>query len=232
MKRPVMPPPSKRLRRTPAEARETILTAAERVLASRGPDAATLKDVAREAGVSHALVTHYFGTYAALVEETMARRVLALRSTITKEVLAGGEPLSVHGVLRSLGRAFLEPANMRLIAWALLSGRMQSADFFPARIQGLRMMVDVLEARIATEVGAPVPRADVEFLVTASIAALHGYAFGRGALAGALGKVPSADADEEFITRLGDMIELYVRGRAPPPARPARRAVRRRRSPS
>jgi len=65
---------SKRVRRDPEEARSVILDAAERVFAEKGPDAAGLKDVAAMAGVSHALVSHYFGSYDALVEETLARR--------------------------------------------------------------------------------------------------------------------------------------------------------------
>ena len=64
----------KRVRRSPDEARTLILDAADRVFAKKLPDAVGLKDVAREAGVSHALVTHYFGTYDGLVEATLERR--------------------------------------------------------------------------------------------------------------------------------------------------------------
>ena len=38
-----------------------------------------MKDVARGAGVSHALVSHYFGTYDALVEAVLERRAEAIR---------------------------------------------------------------------------------------------------------------------------------------------------------
>ena len=69
----------KRARRSPEEARALILEAAERVFATHLPDVVGLKDVAREAGVSHALVTHYFGTYSALVEATLERRFFKLR---------------------------------------------------------------------------------------------------------------------------------------------------------
>src|SRR4051812_23554771 len=73
---------AKRVRRTPEEARERILEAAERVFATHLPDVVGLKDVAREAGVSHALVTHYFGTYAALVEATLERRFDKVRDEL------------------------------------------------------------------------------------------------------------------------------------------------------
>ena len=42
--------------------RQIEVKAAE-VLAELGPDRAGLKDVARRAGVSHGLVTHYFGPF-------------------------------------------------------------------------------------------------------------------------------------------------------------------------
>src|SRR6185312_12580404 len=49
-----------RRRRAPETARQEILDAAERVFARLHPDEAGLKVVGREAGVSHALITHYF----------------------------------------------------------------------------------------------------------------------------------------------------------------------------
>jgi AcrR family transcriptional regulator len=64
----------KRVRRTPEEARTLILDAADSVFREHLPDVVGLKDVARAAGVSHALVTHYFGTYAGLVAACSRRR--------------------------------------------------------------------------------------------------------------------------------------------------------------
>src|SRR5438128_1297088 len=71
-------PPGRR-RRPPELARQEILDAAERVFARFQPDQVGLKEVAREAGVSHALITHYFGTYAGLVEAALERRNRATR---------------------------------------------------------------------------------------------------------------------------------------------------------
>ncbi len=75
-----------RRRRDPTEARRELLDAAERVLAIHGPDAVGLRDVAREAGVSHGLVTHYFGTYDALVEAVFARRTERLAAEIAERL--------------------------------------------------------------------------------------------------------------------------------------------------
>ncbi|WP_163997379.1 TetR/AcrR family transcriptional regulator [Pyxidicoccus caerfyrddinensis] len=49
------------------DARERLITAGYRVLSERGYDAATVKEVAREAGVNQGLVHYYFGSKDALL---------------------------------------------------------------------------------------------------------------------------------------------------------------------
>ncbi|WP_163849319.1 TetR/AcrR family transcriptional regulator [Pseudooceanicola aestuarii] len=56
------------------ERRTTILDAAERVFAQAGYDAATMRDVAAEAGVPLGLVHHHGGGKAALFEQVITRR--------------------------------------------------------------------------------------------------------------------------------------------------------------
>lgn len=51
------------------DARERLITAGYRVLAERGYDATTVKEVAREAGVNQGLVHYYFGSKDALLLE-------------------------------------------------------------------------------------------------------------------------------------------------------------------
>ena len=109
---------------------------------------------------------------------------------------------------------------MKLVSWALVSGRVGAEDFIPARVQGLRAVADLLEARWHTRVGKHVPREEVDFIVLACVALLHGYAFGRNALFTALGREPSEAADEAFLDRMADMVEGYVRRDRQPRARP------------
>src|SRR3979409_326613 len=77
-----------RRRRSPELARQEILDAAQRVFAAAQPDQVGLKEVAREAGVSHALITHYFGTYAGLLEAALERRINAMRAGVTARLRA------------------------------------------------------------------------------------------------------------------------------------------------
>src|SRR5262245_55001235 len=142
----------KRVRRDPAEARELILDAADKVFATKLPDVAGLKDVAKAAGVSHGLITHYFGTYDALVEATLERRFERLRSKLLPTMVKlVAEEADARKLLDAHRRAVIEaasdPAMVRLGVWAALSGRASATDFFPHRMQGLRLLADALESR-------------------------------------------------------------------------------------
>ena len=84
--------PRKRVRRNPEQARANILEAAIRVLSKQGPDAVGLKEVAAEAGVSHALVTHYFKTYETLVDATVQEAMLRLRTRLIDAMVTAEDP--------------------------------------------------------------------------------------------------------------------------------------------
>jgi len=200
--------PAPRSRREPEEARALILGAAERLFGARGPDAVGLKDVAREAGVSHALVSHYFGTYEGLVDavlEQWAQRIRARVAGLLAEPSADVRPARLFD---KLWETLADPASVRLTAWALLSGRGDSKEFFPSRVQGMRLIADLLEARMRAS------RADIEFLVTMSFVVTLGYGLGEKAVSASLGKHASAEAEGEFRARVVEMFEAYLARRA------------------
>ena len=200
----------KRARRSPEEARALILEAAERVFATHLPDVVGLKEVAREAGVSHALVTHYFGTYSALVEATLERRFFKLRDELVPmlmELVAGdADPkVMIAAHRRAIQKAASDPATVRLVTWALLSGRAAADDFFPHRMQGLKLLVDALEVR------STAPREDLEFVLFASFGLTTMWTFGRRAFAGALGRKPTRELEDAFERRIDIMLETFLR---------------------
>ncbi len=203
-------PPAKRVRRTPEEARAHILDAAARVFAVHLPDVVGLKEVAAEAGVSHALVTHYFGTYAGLVEATLEQRFHRLRDELVPAfaalVATDADPSALlDAYRRAIARAASDPATLRLFVWALLSGRAAAGDFFPHRMQGLKLLADALSARSSA------PREDLEFLLIASFALATTWSFGEHAFAGALGRRANADWSEGFERRTADLLEGFLR---------------------
>jgi TetR/AcrR family transcriptional regulator, repressor for neighboring sulfatase len=207
--RGVKAPRSKRVRRTPEEARALILDAAERVFAERLPDVAGLKDIATEAGVSHALVTHYFGTYEKLVEATLERRFGVVRERIVAELMATiASTTDASTILaayrRAIGGVAADPVSVRLVVWAFLSGRAAAEDFFSHRVQGLKHLADAIEAR------ASLPREDLEFALVASFAMTVMWKLGGDVMAGALGKRSRRELHARIDAQTTEMIDAYL----------------------
>jgi len=206
MKKPAKPP---RVRRDPEAARELILAAAEKVFAEKSPDVVGLKDVARVAGVSHALVSHYFGTYAKLVDSVLERRASFTRAQVFAELLKEDAELRPGALLDRLWEASNDVTTMRLSAWALMNARVDSADFFAARVQGLRLVADALQKRLRTKKGARLPRADIEFMLMAGLNLVRGYAMSKTALWASLGKDATPEADADYRERVREMLEQH-----------------------
>ena len=203
----------KRVRRSPEEARTVLLDAADRVFALHLPDAVGLKEIAREGGVSHALVTHYFGTYGGLVEATLERRFERLRESLVKQLFFDlDERASASDLLAAyraaIARDAADPVTVRLATWAMMSGRTTQDDFFAHRVQGLRLLTDALEKRV------DVPREDLEFCLIASFAMTVVWTVGGKALSGALGRKRVSGSDGPFEARVAKMIAGYLRDAA------------------
>ena len=200
-----------RRRRAPEEARAEILDAAERVFVEFQPDQVGLKDVAREAGVSHALITHYFGTYANMIEAVLERRVRALRGGILERLKDAASLSRPADLLAILFSALEDPVHLRLTRWLLASERPASAHAFALREQGL-----VLVARHVAHALDPMPSRQlverVELALLTAVAAAYGYAIGKYALVGALGREASVELDKKVQQTLGDMLQVYLRG--------------------
>lgn len=206
-----------RKRRTPEEAREAILQAAEPLLVDQGPDKVGLQAVARAAGVSHALITHYFGTYEALVRAVLTRRNRLLMEEFRQRILDFETPPEPGQLLERFFSVIQDGGYGRLTAWALLSGR---AEHMPAaRAHGLRLLVDALElqlGRLATLQGQPSPsREALEMTLLVGVCASQWYTLARPMLLPALGREPDATADAQFRAVLGAMLHGAL-GLAPP----------------
>jgi len=194
---------------------QEILDAAERVFIEFQPDQVGLKDVAREAGVSHALITHYFGTYANMVEAALERRVRVLRATIIDK-LRDASTLSRPGELVTiLFRALEDPVHLRLTRWLLASERPSVAHAFALREQGL-----LLVAHQVAQALEPNPSRQtlerVEMALMTAVAAAYGYAIGKYALVGAIGREASVELDAQLQRTLGEMLHMYLRGSPAP----------------
>ncbi len=201
---------ARRRRRAPEVARQELLDAAERVFAHVHPDRVGLKEVAREAGVSHALITHYFGTYAGLIEATLERRVRRLRENVLvrlRESGALGRPMELLGMLF---RALEDPVHLRLMKWVFASERPSTAHAFALQDHGLQQVA----RQIADAVGLPAgdPKLDtIERALATAVASAFGWAIAREALSGALGRTVSTQLDDDIQGTLAAMLQGYLR---------------------
>src|ERR1700761_1952547 len=78
---------TKRIRRSPEEARARILDAAEGIMAKGGgPASLRLQDVARLAGISHPTILHHFGSREGLVRALNLRALERLSGSAVPEL--------------------------------------------------------------------------------------------------------------------------------------------------
>jgi AcrR family transcriptional regulator len=207
--------PAPRRRRDPETARAEILDAAERVLAERPPHAVGLKEIAAAAGVSHALLSHYFGTYDDLIEAALERRVRDLREALLLRLRDHGAEISSGELLAGLFGMLEDPVYLRLSLWAFAGERPSGKISFPLRDQGMRIFAEALTERIHRERPdlAPGPlRERVELALVTANSAAYGYVVGKEAWVGALGRTPSAAFDQRFREALDAMVNAYVLG--------------------
>lgn len=200
----------RRRRRAPEEARTEILDAAERVFATLQPEQAGLKEIARAAGISHALITHYFGTYGGMVEAVLERRIRTLREGLLAKLREAGALRRPVALLRELFHALEDPVHLRLMKWLLASERPNAAHAFALRDHGLQLAAHQIAAAMDPP-GTAEQIQKIELALLAAVSTVYGYAIGRDAFAGALGRPASAELDASLLETLGAMVETHLR---------------------
>lgn len=93
-----------------ASTKERILEVTERLVAERGFESVTLRDITGAAGVNVAAVNYHFGSKEKLFEEIQCRYIAPVngeRLRMLGEVTAGGRVASVREILEAFMRPFL-----------------------------------------------------------------------------------------------------------------------------
>jgi TetR/AcrR family transcriptional regulator, repressor for neighboring sulfatase len=206
-----------RKRRRPEDAKALIMASARKLFAEHGPDAVGLKEVAADAGISHALISHYFGTYEALVECVFEEHIQTVREEFLR-LLQQDYDNSPEKWLEHFFSALEQPLYSRLIAWSMLSKRAESDSFFPRRDQGLKRVADAFEARWKSDDKKTpgLARDDIEFLLLLVISAAFGYRLGRSVWWASLSKEPSVERDAWFREKIVDIIRSFSEMRGVP----------------
>jgi len=196
-----------RIRRTADEARAHIVAVAREHVLARGPAAMRLKEVARDAGVSHPTVLHHFGSreglVGAVVSETMAEM-----DTQIEQILAASTELEPGPIVGAMAKVLSEGGFGRLMAWVALSapdGRIPSG-----RVQDIVATVHRTRMRLLPEGASEPAFEDSAFMSRLVTVALVGDAVMGDGLCRQMG----IDADEgraDFQTRLIDLIRAWVK---------------------
>jgi len=133
----------------------TILEAAERLCGERGPESVSIRDIAKEAGVSISVIYHHFGSKADLLQTILRYRLAELgkiRSDIFTELEAQPKP-----ELRKILYAIFAPvarlrapgacrqATVQFLARALVSTLPELKDETDATVRDLGRVVRLLE---------------------------------------------------------------------------------------
>lgn len=120
-----------RKRRSPEEARDQILGAAEERLRRHGLAGLNVVDVAAQCGMSHATVLHHFGSTAGMQRALVGR----MTDRLLEDVIAAlhrDPPLPPPEVLERLFDTLSRGGHAKLLAWLTVGADDLSADFEPA----------------------------------------------------------------------------------------------------
>lgn len=199
-----------RRRRDPELARQELLDVAERVFARVGPEEAGLKIVADEAGVSHALITHYFGTYAGLVEATLERRVRALRERMMVRMREAGALARPGELLGMLFDALEDPVHLRLMKWMIANER-PGVHTLALQERGIQLIARQVADELVPAGPPPEMIATIEEALATAVAAAFGWAMSKNPIAGAIGRPLTPALRARIQATLAGMVQSYLR---------------------
>ena len=156
---------TKRVRRSPAQARALILDAAKKRLKAVGPEGLQVKEIAAIAGVTHSTILHHFGSAEGLRVALAEHMVEHLLDDILQVMDAHEEFVpDDHSILFKVFGVLSDDGHARLIAWTMLRGAdLQTAGAGEEKLKALF-------ARIIEGVAAAVQAAAGDMVVNGDVA--------------------------------------------------------------
>ena len=143
-----MQKPVKRKRRTPEQARQEILDAAEHIILTKGPVELKFQTIAEQAGLAKSNVHHHFGGVLdikrALTDRLLERLAASLAQALSEE--ASGDLIEyADSVLARIYDILVRPQISRLIGWVALSTELDVQGDF---VQPLPLIVQMIVAKM------------------------------------------------------------------------------------
>jgi AcrR family transcriptional regulator len=183
-------------RRDGVRAREAILEAARRQFATQGFEGATMRGIAREAGVDAALVSYYFGSKSELFIQSL-RLPVNPAEAIDTLLAEGTDDLGTRLLTR-----FLQVWDSPVTGEPLIS-LLRSASSQP------ELMRQFVERQIVPRFAGALAGPDAELRATAVATQVVGLAFSRYVLR----VEPLASAEpEEIVALIGPTLQRYFDG--------------------
>jgi AcrR family transcriptional regulator len=181
-----------------------ILKAARRLFAEHGIRAVSVRDVASEAGVTHGLVHHYFGTKEELTAEV-----------IRSEVASAAELVACHPIDASVDSLEVMRQGLRYFLTeratsALLIARAEMTGYEPEKmmpVEGLSALGMTAKrfAELQAEAGPDAPRLDPALVSVCVGAAVFGLITMHPWLMASAGLPP-----EDYESRIDEIVEIAV----------------------
>jgi TetR/AcrR family transcriptional regulator, repressor for neighboring sulfatase len=180
----------KRPRAGREETTAAILDAAEALFAERGFTAVTVRDIAAEARVSHALVHRYLGS-----KEQVYRAMLLRRESVIRDAAPSEDDLLEATSLMLREAVLHQRGYVRLLAHSVLHGL--SYERTVGRFAATERLVELAgEVAAAEDDGRDPDAPDPRFVIASLVAMLMGWSAGREWILRAAGIPPMSD--EEF----------------------------------
>ena len=135
-----------------AKGRDLIVETAFRVFGERGIEATSLREVAKAAGGSPALIVHHFGGKEGLVAAVDETALEAFGAAYSREVTNGSNPSESSDLLRQRSEQTTrvmreQPEVCAYLGRALVEGTAGSARLFRLMVEGGRAGIDALAAQ-------------------------------------------------------------------------------------
>ncbi|WP_327312593.1 TetR/AcrR family transcriptional regulator [Streptomyces sp. NBC_01235] len=148
------------------EGREALLNAAVRVVARGGLRKLTYRAVAQEAGTTHGLVVHHFGSRDALIEEALAH---AIRTSLSTSALEPGTG-EVADFSAGLSEMVVDDPDIQAFQYELLLESRRRPELLPQ----IRALYDDYFAATGRELSRILPQGADRALTRLVFAALDG----------------------------------------------------------
>ncbi|CAL9518037.1 hypothetical protein SUDANB121_03796 [Nocardiopsis dassonvillei] len=182
--------------------RAALLAGAERTLAERGPAALSLRELAREAGVSHAAPSRHFRDKPALLD---ALALAGFERLTAQLAAAAAEPGDFRSGLLAMARVYVGFALENTALLDLMYARKHESDSPEELFAALGRMLDIVLGAITEgQEAGEIAEGDPEVIGLTVAAALHGFA-----------SLKSATPQESVDLLLPGLVDVLVDGLLP-----------------